>query len=115
MAGERTTWRAKPCGWRDRERVVALGDEFGSAGPLVLDVLEEFAKEQRDGDRVRTGLRALVRGAFLQRGSEGIEQAGEIVRFAGRVGAPSAGRVQSRDAKRAGRRASGCPDGPASG
>ena len=87
MAGERTTWRAKPCGWRDRERVVALGDEFGSAGPLVLDVLEEFAKEQRDGDRVRTGLRALARAAFLPRGTEGIEQAREILRFAGRVGA----------------------------
>lgn len=83
----RTTWRAKPCGWRDRERVVALGEEFGPAGPLVLDVLEELAKEQRDGGNVRTGLRSLARSAFLQRGTEGIQTARSILTFAAHVGA----------------------------
>ena len=82
----RITWRAKPCGWRDRERVVALGEEFGPAGPLVLDVLEELAKEQREAGWVRTGLRSLARASFLQRGSEGVQAARDILAFAGRVG-----------------------------
>jgi hypothetical protein len=87
VSGSRTTWRAKPCGWRGRERVVALGEEHGPAGPLVLDVLEELAKEQRAGGRVRTGLRSLTREAFLERGAAGFAQAREILAFAESVGA----------------------------
>jgi hypothetical protein len=83
----RTVWRAKPCGWRDRERTVALGDEFGPAGPLMLDVLEELAKEQRGDGAVRTGLRSLSRAAFLPRGAEGVETARAILTFAAEVGA----------------------------
>ena len=86
-APARTTWRAKPCGWRDRERVVALGEEHGPAGPLLLDVLEELAKEQRGDGRVRTGLRSLARAAFLPRGAAGADQARDVLRFAERVGA----------------------------
>lgn len=84
---QRITWRAKPCGWRDRERVVALGDEFGPAGPLLLDALEELAKEQRADGEVRTGLRALARAAFLPRGGEGVQLARDVLAFAVRVGA----------------------------
>lgn len=83
----RTTWRAKPCGWRDRERVVALGEEFGPAGPLILDVLEELAKEQRHDGQVRTGLRSLARAAFLPRGSDGVEVARRVLTFGETVGA----------------------------
>jgi hypothetical protein len=85
MADHRTIWRAKPCGWRDRERVVALGDEFGPAGPLVLDFLEELAKEQRCDGSVRAGLRSIARGAFLARGSEGLALARRILAFAATV------------------------------
>lgn len=86
----RTRWRPKPCGWRDRERVVALGEEFGPAGPLVLDVLEELCKEQRGEENagaVRAGLRSLARSAFLPRGGEGVELARTILAFAESVGA----------------------------
>jgi hypothetical protein len=82
MSEGRTTWRAKPCGWRDRERVVALGEEFGPAGPLILDLLEELAKEQRANGAVRTGLRSLARGAFLPRGTDGAQLARSILEFA---------------------------------
>ncbi len=84
-SGARVTWRAKPCGWRDRERVVALGEEFGPAGPLMLDLLEELAKEQRGP--VRAGLRSLARGAFLERGEAGTDHARRILIFAAKLGA----------------------------
>lgn len=87
MSTGRTTWRAKPCGWRDRERVVALGEEFGPGGPLVLDVLEEMAKEQVGDGTVRAGLRSLARAAFLPRGSEGAELVRNVLGFAETVGA----------------------------
>ncbi|PTL55783.1 hypothetical protein [Paraconexibacter algicola] len=88
MSGGRTTWRAKPCGWRGRERVVALGEEFGPAGTAVLDLCEELAKEQR-GERgeVRAGLRSIARDAFLPRGTAGQTLAREILEFGERVGA----------------------------
>lgn len=83
----RTVWRAKPCGWRGRERVVALGEQFGPAGPLVLDVLEEMAKEQVGDGSVRAGLRSLARDAFLPRGTEGAGQVRAILTLAAEVGA----------------------------
>jgi hypothetical protein len=75
-------WRAKDCEWSMRERVVALGEEFGPAGPMVLDWLEEQAKKQRG--TVLTGFRAVARGAFLRGGAE---EAESIVTFAATIGA----------------------------
>jgi hypothetical protein len=60
----RTVWRAKDAAWWRRERVVELGQEFGAAGPAVLDWLEGEAKAQNDGGRVKTGFRALAHGVF---------------------------------------------------
>lgn len=60
-----TTWWAKDSGWWRRERVVALGLEFGAAGPAVLDWLTCEADAQRDSGRVKAGYRAIAHGAFV--------------------------------------------------
>lgn len=65
MSGGRTIWRAKDTGWRNREWIVILGEEFGAAGPAVIDWLEDQAKLQNDGGRVKAGPRAIARGAFV--------------------------------------------------
>lgn len=71
MSSGRTSWWAKDGGWYDRERVVELGEEFGPAGPLVLDWLSCQAKLQNDGPFdaptgvVKSGFRAVARGCFI--------------------------------------------------
>lgn len=65
MSAGRTTWWPKDAAWHRRERVVALGAEFGPAGPMVLDVLSAWAQEQRAGGTVRGGYRILAREAFV--------------------------------------------------
>src|SRR6185312_2449152 len=61
----RTIWRARDTHWREREWIVILGEEFGAAGPAVIDYLEDQAKLQNDGGRVKTGPRAIARGSFV--------------------------------------------------
>jgi hypothetical protein len=79
----RTVWWAKDCEFNARERVVELGEEFGSAGPLLLDELSAQAKKQRDAGRVKSGFRSLARACFLT----GPEEARRIVEYAAGIGA----------------------------
>lgn len=65
MSDGRTIWRARDTHWREREWIVILGEEFGAAGPAVIDYLEDQAKIQNDGGRVKSGPRAVARGAFV--------------------------------------------------
>lgn len=65
MRGGRTYWWAKDAAWWRRERIVALGEEFGPAGPAVIDWLSCEAKAQNDAGRVKTGVRSLARGCFV--------------------------------------------------
>lgn len=65
MSGGRTVWRAKDAGWWRRERIVALGEEFGAEGPSVIDWLESEAKAQNASGYVKTGRRAIARGCFV--------------------------------------------------
>lgn len=65
MSGGRTVWRAKDAGWWRREWIVALGEEFGAAGPAVIDWLECEAKAQNDGGLVKAGPRTVARGCFV--------------------------------------------------
>lgn len=82
MSG-RTIWQAQDCAWWLRERITELGEEFGPAGPAVANWLECQAKLQNAGGLVKTGYRAIARGAFL---TGGAEEAERIVRFAVDVG-----------------------------
>jgi hypothetical protein len=65
MSDGRTIWWAKDAGWWRRERIVELGEEFGAAGPAVIDWLACEAKSQNDGGRVKTGPRSISRGCFV--------------------------------------------------
>ena len=65
MSAGRTIWFPKDVAWWRRERVVALGEEFGADGPAVLDWLTLEAKAQNDGGRVKTGVRSISRGCFV--------------------------------------------------
>lgn len=65
MSGGRTIWWAKDSGWWRRERIVELGEEFGAAGPAVIDWLSCEAKVQNDGGVVKTGTRSISRGCFV--------------------------------------------------
>jgi hypothetical protein len=65
MADGRTYWHAKDAAWWRREWIVALGEEFGSAGPAVIDWLECEAKAQNDAGRVKAGPRTVARGSFV--------------------------------------------------
>lgn len=65
MAGGRTIWRSHDTGWWGREWIVILGEEFGADGPAVIHWLEDQAKLQNDGGRVKTGPRAISRGCFV--------------------------------------------------
>lgn len=82
MSGGRTTWWPKDAAWHRRERIVALGEEFGSAGPNVMDVLSAWAQEQRAGGNVRGGFRILAREAFVD-----TAEARRIVERAAAIGA----------------------------
>jgi hypothetical protein len=66
MSGGRTVWWAKDSAWWRREAIVELGEEFGAAGPAVLDWLACEAKAQNDGGMVRAGYRAIARGCFVE-------------------------------------------------
>jgi hypothetical protein len=61
----RTVWWAKDSGWWRREGIVELGEEFGPAGPAVLDWLSCEAKAQNDDGHVKSGFKAVARGAFV--------------------------------------------------
>lgn len=61
----RTSWWAKDAAWHRRELQVELGEEFGAAGPHILDVLCCWAQEQKATGSVRGGFRALSREAFV--------------------------------------------------
>lgn len=61
----RTYWWAKDAAWWRRERIVELGEEFGPAGPAVIDWLSCEAKAQNDGGRVKSGMRSVARGCFV--------------------------------------------------
>lgn len=63
--GGRTVWRAKDAAWWRREWIVELGEEFGPAGPAVIDWLECEAKSQNDGGFVKAGPRTVARGCFV--------------------------------------------------
>jgi hypothetical protein len=79
----RTYWWSKDAAWWRRERVVALGQEFGAAGPAALDYLSCEAKMQNDGGQVKAGWRVLARDAF----AESPERAQDIVERAVEIGA----------------------------
>lgn len=83
MPAGRTSWWSKDAAYYTRERVVELGEEFGPAGPIVLDWLCCEAKAQNDGGRLLTGFRALSRGAFLN----DLDLARRIVQHAAEIGA----------------------------
>lgn len=65
MSDGRTVWWPKDAAWWRREWVVTLGEEFGPAGPAVVDWLTCEAKAQHDGGRVKAGIRSCARGAFV--------------------------------------------------
>jgi hypothetical protein len=65
VADGRTYWWPKDAAWWRREAVVELGEEFGPAGPAVLDWLSCEAKAQNDGGWVKTGVRSCSRGCFV--------------------------------------------------
>lgn len=65
MSNGRTIWWAKDCAWWRREWIVVLGEEFGPAGPAVIDWLSCEAKAQNDGGWVKTGRRSVSRGCFV--------------------------------------------------
>lgn len=83
MTDGRTSWWAKDSAWWRRERVVQLGERFGSDGPAVLDWLACEADSQRDSGHVKAGYLTLARGCFIA----SLEKAREIVRFAAQIGA----------------------------
>lgn len=61
----RTYWWAKDSGWWRREHIVELGEEFGAAGPAVMDWLSCEAKAQNNGGWVKTGYKSVARGSFV--------------------------------------------------
>lgn len=65
MSDGRTYWLAKDAAWWRREWIVVLGEEFGPAGPAVIDWLECEAKSQNDGGRVKAGPTTVARGTFV--------------------------------------------------
>lgn len=82
MSG-RTTWWAKDAAWHRRELQVELGEEFGAAGPHILDVLTCWAQEQKaTRGEVRGGFRALSREAFVDR-----DMSRKVMEFAATIGA----------------------------
>lgn len=82
MAEGKTYWWAKDASWIDRDAIVELGEEFGPAGPLIIDVLSGMAKLENDAGRVFTGFRALARKCFTTP-----EDAEKVVAHAAKIGA----------------------------
>lgn len=82
MSDGRTVWWPKDAAWWRREWVVALGEEFGPAGPAVVDWLTCEAKAQHDGGRVKAGIRSCARGAFVD-----VETVGAVLARAAALGA----------------------------
>jgi hypothetical protein len=82
MSDGRTVWWPKDSAWWRREHVVELGEEFGPAGPAVLDWLTCEAKAQNDGGSVKAGLRSCARGAFVD-----AELVGRVLARAAELGA----------------------------
>jgi hypothetical protein len=82
VSAGRTSWWAKDAAWHRRELQVELGDEFGAAGPHILDVLSCWAQEQKSTGLVRGGFRALGREGFVD-----AETTRRIIEFAAGIGA----------------------------
>jgi hypothetical protein len=78
----RTVWWPKDAAWWRREHVVALGEEFGPAGPAVVDWLTCEAKAQNDGGWVKAGVRSCARGAFVD-----VDVVGAVLARAAALGA----------------------------
>jgi hypothetical protein len=82
MSDGRTMWWPKDSAWWRREYVVELGEEFGPAGPAVLDWLSCEAKAQNDGGIVKSGHRSVSRGCFV-----GVVTVGHVLSRSVAVGA----------------------------
>ncbi len=82
VSSGRTVWWSKDAGWWRREYVVELGEEFGPAGPAVLDWLACEASAQNAGGVVKTGYRSLSRGCFVD-----VDTARHVVSHAVTLGA----------------------------
>ena len=82
MSDGRTVWWPKDAAWWRREHVVALGEEFGPAGPAVVDWLTCEAKAQNDGGWVKAGVRSCARGAFVD-----VDVVGAVLARAAALGA----------------------------
>lgn len=65
MTAGRTIWWPKDAAWWRRERIVELGEEFGADGPAVIDWLSCEAKAQNDAGSVKSGVRTIARGCFV--------------------------------------------------
>lgn len=83
MTSGRTIWQAQDVGWWRRERIVLLGEQFGSEGPSVANWLECEAKAQNAAGRVKAGYATAARGTFL---TGGAARAREIVQSAVEIG-----------------------------
>lgn len=84
MSGEgRTVWQAQDAAWWRRERIVLLGQEFGSEGPAVANWLECEAKAQNAGGLVKAGYATAAHGTFIEGGAA---RAREIVSYAVEIG-----------------------------
>jgi SOS response regulatory protein OraA/RecX len=66
VTGGRTVWWAKDSAWWRRELIVELGEEFGAAGPAVIDWLACEAKAQNDSGCVKAGRKTVARGCFVE-------------------------------------------------
>jgi hypothetical protein len=80
MSDGRTMWWPKDSAWWRREYVVELGEEFGPAGPAVLDWL---SCEASRGGRVSTTYSDLTLGCFVP----SVPAARQIVLHAAKLGA----------------------------
>jgi hypothetical protein len=65
MASGRTIWWPKDTAWWRREWIVELGEEFGAAGPAIIDWLSCEAKLQDNGGAVKSGVKSVARGTFV--------------------------------------------------
>lgn len=81
MADGRTSWWPHDAARHRRELHVELGDEFGSDGPFLVDVLWCWAQEQRGAGVVRGGFRTLARECFVT-----VSHAQSIVARAAEIG-----------------------------
>ena len=63
MSSGRTTWWGKDSGWYRRDYIIALVEEFGTAGPAVIDYIccECAAQDGYTQGSVKTNHRAIMR------------------------------------------------------